>query len=381
MKSTRLLSRVSEADLRLLHVFVAITESGGLAAAALRLNLSLSVISRHLKELESRLGVRLCERGRGGFLLSGDGQIVYEAARTVLTQIESFRSTVAALHTVMRGELNIAIFEQFASNPQCHLARAVALFSAEALAVTINVHVAVSTEIEKGLVEGRFQVGIQPFHRASDSYLWTSLFTEQMYLYCSHQHPLAQTKKPPTQEEIRRAALVSLGFHSANMEALWRMGLRPAAKAYGQEGTLTLIASGRYIGFLPEHYAAQWETKGELRRLAAEAFHYLCDWGVLTLRTPRPGRLASKFVEMIIQAHSGHAGMTSELGQNCGVPKADVQELEADRRGNRLARACTEPAEKSAVGRLKEPERFTTRNIGKRKRPDETRTGKTRSRG
>jgi DNA-binding transcriptional LysR family regulator len=213
----------------------------------------------------------------------------------------------------MRGELNIAIFEQFASNPQCRLARAVGLFNPEAPAVTINVHVAVSTEIEKGLVEGRFQVGIQPFHRASDSYLWTSLFTEQMYLYCSRLHPLAQTKKPPTHEEIRCAALVSLGFHSANMEALWRMALKPAAKAYGQEGTLTLIASGRYIGFLPEHYATQWETKGELLRLAAEKFHYICDWGALTLRTPRPGRLAAKFVEMLVHVHSGYLGPSSEL--------------------------------------------------------------------
>ena len=102
MKPAKLLSRISEADLRLLHVFVAIAESGGLAAAELRLHLSLSVISRHLKELESRLGVRLCERGRGGFRLSADGQSVYDAARTVLTQIESFRSTVADLHTVMR---------------------------------------------------------------------------------------------------------------------------------------------------------------------------------------------------------------------------------------------------------------------------------------
>jgi LysR family transcriptional regulator, transcriptional activator for bauABCD operon len=308
MKPARLLSKVSEADIRLLHVFIVIAESGGLAAAELRLNSSLSVISRHLKELESRLGVCLCERGRGGFRLSSDGQSVYDAARTLMTQIESFRSAVANLHTAMKGELNIAVFEQFADNSQCRLAHAIALFNAEAPAVTISVHVAVSTEIEKGLAEGRFQVGIQPFHRASDSYLWSSLFYEPMYLFCSHLHPLAKTKKPPTQKDIRQAALVSLGFHSANMEALRRMNLKPAAKAHGQEGTLILVASGRFIGFLPEHYAARWEALGKLHRLEAEAFQYTCDWGALTLRTPRPGRLASRFVEILVHAHSGRAG-------------------------------------------------------------------------
>ena len=40
------------------------------------------------------------------------------------------------------------------------------------------------------------------------------------------------------------------------------MNLKPAAKAHGQEGTLILVASGRFIGFLPEHYAARWEALG-----------------------------------------------------------------------------------------------------------------------
>ena len=64
MKSRALLTNLAEADLRLLRIFIAIAESGGLAAAELRLNISRSVISRHLKDLETRLGVRLCERGR-----------------------------------------------------------------------------------------------------------------------------------------------------------------------------------------------------------------------------------------------------------------------------------------------------------------------------
>lgn len=316
MKSGQLLSKVSEADLRLLRNFAAIAESGGLASAELRLNLSLSAISRHLRELEMRLGVRLCERGRAGFRLTTDGQTVYEATRILLTQIESFRGTVANLHSAMRGELNIAVFEQFAGNPHCRLAHAVALFNTEAPAVAINVHVAVSTEIEKGLAEGRYHIAVQPFHRASDSYLWTSLFREPMYLYCSRMHPLAECGESLTDERIRDTALVSLGFHSANMEALARMALKPAARAHGQEGTLLLIASGRFIGFLPEHYAAPWEIKGELRRLKPKRFHYTCDWGAVTLRTPRPGRLASTFARILVDSHSGHAGPTAALKPN-----------------------------------------------------------------
>lgn len=303
MKPAKFISRVSEADVRLLHIFVAIAESGGLAAAALRLNLSLSVVGRHLKDLELRLGVRLCERGRGGFRLSTDGQVVYEAARTLLAQMELFRSKVAELHTAVRGELNIAVFEHFVSNPDCRLAQAIAKFNEEAPSVSINISVAVSTELEKGLTEGRYHVGIEPFHRASDSYLWTPLFNEQMYLYCSNRHPLAAQVPAVDVEAIRQAAVVSLGFHSMNVEAIWRLALNPVAKAFGQEGTLAMIASGRFIGFLPDHYAAAAESRGELLRLQPDVFNYVCNWGAVTMRTPKPGRIAARFVEILREVH------------------------------------------------------------------------------
>jgi len=36
------------------------------------------------------------------------------------------------------------------------------------------------------------------------------------------------------------------------------------------EGTLLLLLSGAYIGFLPDHYADEWVRTGRLRMLAPE---------------------------------------------------------------------------------------------------------------
>lgn len=62
--------QIADIDLRLLRVFRAVVESGGFAAAELELNVGRSVISRHIKDLETRLGLALCRRGRGGFALT-----------------------------------------------------------------------------------------------------------------------------------------------------------------------------------------------------------------------------------------------------------------------------------------------------------------------
>ncbi|WP_243747190.1 LysR family transcriptional regulator [Yersinia pestis] len=60
-------------DLRLLRVFKAVVDCGGMSAAELELNISLSTISKHIKDLEQRLGLTLCQRGREGFAVTERG--------------------------------------------------------------------------------------------------------------------------------------------------------------------------------------------------------------------------------------------------------------------------------------------------------------------
>ncbi len=61
------LGQLSDMDLRLLQVFKSVAECGGMAAAELELNIGTSTVSRHMKDLETRLGLTLCRRGRAGF--------------------------------------------------------------------------------------------------------------------------------------------------------------------------------------------------------------------------------------------------------------------------------------------------------------------------
>ena len=60
-------------DLRLLRIFKSVVECGGMTAAELELNISASTLSRHMKDLEERLGLVLCRRGRAGFTLTPEG--------------------------------------------------------------------------------------------------------------------------------------------------------------------------------------------------------------------------------------------------------------------------------------------------------------------
>ena len=85
------LGQLADTDLRLLRVFKSVVDCGGMASAELELNIAMSTISRHVKDLETRLGLVLCRRGRGGFALTPEGQQVYAATEHLLAATEAFR--------------------------------------------------------------------------------------------------------------------------------------------------------------------------------------------------------------------------------------------------------------------------------------------------
>ena len=298
-----LLGNLSDTDIRLLRVFMAVVECGGLTAAELELNIGRSTISRHLKDLEIRLGMTLCQRGRAGFALTTEGQQIYEGAQQLITSIENFRHQVNDMHRTLQGQLVIAMFDKTVSNPNCHVNEAINRYVANAPDVLLDIHVVPVNSIEKGVLDGRYHVGIIPTHRPSSSLESHPLFGEQMYLYCSTGHPLFERCHSATHDEIVAARYAGLSFHSPNMEMGRSKQLERVAAANDQEGIATLIRSGAYIGFLPDHYAARFVERGEMRRIEHREFQYRCEFAALSRRSPKPTRLVKEFLDALIDLH------------------------------------------------------------------------------
>ncbi|WP_241748242.1 LysR family transcriptional regulator, partial [Providencia rettgeri] len=55
--------KLTEKDLKSLRVFTSVAEAGGFTIAEKKLNMSKASISRHIREIEEKLGVQLCESG------------------------------------------------------------------------------------------------------------------------------------------------------------------------------------------------------------------------------------------------------------------------------------------------------------------------------
>lgn len=77
-----------------LMLFAQAVENGGFAAAARRLKLPKSTLSKRLAALEAALGVRLVQRTSRRFVLTDMGRELYQHARAVLIEVETAQTTV-----------------------------------------------------------------------------------------------------------------------------------------------------------------------------------------------------------------------------------------------------------------------------------------------
>ncbi len=297
-----MLANLSEGDLRLLKVFSKVVEAGGFSAAQIELNVSQSTISTHMTALEQRLGVRLCQRGRAGFSLTERGQLIYRASQRLFASLEEFRSEAGAVRNRLVGTLNIGIVDNLITNPKSRLHQSVMNFNASAPEVQISVHVTSPTELERAVLDGRFDLGLGACGRHSPYLAYEDMFEERQILYCGRGHLLFEGSGDITIADLKNQQFVRRAYAAPN---IFPAGLRLAATAVGDlmESVALFILAGRYIGFLPQHFAQQWVERDLMRPLLEQRLGYQNPIYLATRKTERRSPILSAFLNDFYLAH------------------------------------------------------------------------------
>jgi DNA-binding transcriptional LysR family regulator len=91
-----------------MEVFVAVVEAGSLFAAAQRLGLSPTMVGKHLRGLERRLGVRLLNRTTRRQSLTEAGELFLARCRSVLRDVAEAEDAVASSRGAPAGLLRLS---------------------------------------------------------------------------------------------------------------------------------------------------------------------------------------------------------------------------------------------------------------------------------
>ena len=297
-----MLGNLSESDIRELRVFAKVVEAGGFSAAQIELNISQSTISTHMTALEQRLGMRLCKRGRSGFSLTDKGQLIYQATQRLFAALDEFRSEAGAARNCYIGNLSVGIVDNLINNPSCRLHQVIAKMNALAPEVQISIGVASPSEIERAVLEGRFDLGLGACGRHSPYLSYDDLFEERQVLYCGRGHELFERSHTVDISDLKNQQFARRAYTAPDHFPLG-VKLPSTAVADLMESVAVFILSGRYIGFLPEHFAKTWVAKDMMRPLLEKKLGYQNPIYLVLRKTEQKKPILSTFLDELHLAH------------------------------------------------------------------------------
>ena len=266
---------IQDIDLRLLRVFRAVVEAEGFSNAQRILNSSQSTISTQMSQLEQRLGYRLCERGRSGFRLTGEGEVFYGYVIDFFQSINAFQQRTRSLRHRLDGELRIGFLDNVVTDANNPLQAALDRFMSTP---DNRVHVAFESlapdELEQRVLDHRLDVALGIFNNRLPRLHYEPLYTERDILVCSPEHEFAGFGDALKLAEcIRTMPHVTRSFLGADEFPFDdSLSEQPSSNVISVEASVMLILTGHYIGFLPEHYARAWLERGELVSLFPDRF-------------------------------------------------------------------------------------------------------------
>jgi DNA-binding transcriptional LysR family regulator len=252
-----------------LRCFYEATQAGSMRAAAEKMGLAVSSVSRQISQLESEIGLLLIERGRRTIKPTEAGQLVIDYHRRTSAERELFDVQVQALRGAQTGRVDIAIGEGFITTA---LADRLNNFLSNHPGVMVSAVAASSVEVMRMVAEDEVHAGFV-FHAPPDPKIRTKLSISQPIELLVHpRHPLAALEQvrlsdiashrlclPPDSFRIRQII--------AEAEAEEGIWLKPAFVTSSVLLLKEMVKSGDFVTLIPRMGAALEIEAGLLRRV------------------------------------------------------------------------------------------------------------------
>jgi DNA-binding transcriptional LysR family regulator len=185
--------KMHEMDLVLAESLVAVADAGAVTAAAQRIHISQSALSRRLAQLESELGAQLLVRGRRGAELTEAGRLVVVECRAMLARYAAMRRDIAEQLGLGQGTVVLGCGATVTSYL---LPPAIATFRANHPSIRFLVKEAGSHQVVDDVVHGRAQVGIVTLPVVHDDLELTPLMEDEIVLVARKDDQLRPQVRP-----------------------------------------------------------------------------------------------------------------------------------------------------------------------------------------
>jgi DNA-binding transcriptional LysR family regulator len=244
--------------------FAAVVDAGSFVGAADTLNTSKAAVSRHVNDLEQRLGVRLLNRTTRKLSLTDDGQNFLPQCKDILSAIEQAESQLSSHSAEASGMLRVSAPVTFGV---LHLAELWGDFLQAHPKVTLDVSLSDRTV---DLVEEGFDVAIRISASPHPTLIDRKLATTRV-IVCATPTYLARHGTPTHPDELASHDIISYSYWSSRDEWTFEgpqeeVSVRTRSRMYANNGDTCLAAALDHQGIIlqPDFLVAGPLQRGEL---------------------------------------------------------------------------------------------------------------------
>lgn len=238
-------------DWNLFKLYVEIIRSGGIGAAARRLNRQQPSISAALKRLEDQIGTRLCTRSVTGIEPTAAGRALLKICEQMALAARDIPHEVAKVAGVVEGAIRLHMISNLV-NPAFE--RALVGFNAAYPGIEIKFDIAPHSAVIRAVSKGEAEIGLAGDTAPAAGLTYRPLMRETQQLYCGPRHP--RFGSPPGHPgDFSGDRFILTGEDETEQLRQFRrrfgLGRRVGGYAENLHEVRRLIELGLGIGFLP----------------------------------------------------------------------------------------------------------------------------------
>jgi DNA-binding transcriptional LysR family regulator len=250
-----------------MRVFCLVAELKSFAAAAARLRISPAMASKHVMQLEKRLGTRLLNRTSRRVSLSESGKLYFEQARQMLESLDEVEAAVGKATVVARGTLRVTA-PVWMANPM--FAKILAVYQVRHPEVTLDVDLSGRLV---NLVEEGFDLALRAT-AAPDEALIARPITKVAFNMVASPAYLDRVGRPTRFADLSGQPLLHYSLYAPGAsltlpgeQGVETVKLNPVLRS-GNETLLHLAAlEGMGVAFLPKWLISEDVAAGRLEHI------------------------------------------------------------------------------------------------------------------
>jgi DNA-binding transcriptional LysR family regulator len=295
------LRRLKLSDLRLLS---AVSEWGGMAKAATRLNISQPAVSKAIAAMEATLGVRLFDRNPRGLQLTIYGHALLKCAVAVSDELDQGIKQIEHLTDPAAGELRIGATEPLVAGA---LPVALDRLSLRLPRVRFSVVMAdFDTLLYRQLFERKVDLIVGRIHGAQEDAIQTKpLFYDQLFVTAGTNNPWSRRKQvslrdlidepwtlPPLNTPI--GALMTEAFRAGGLDVP-----RAVVTCFSIQMNTSMLATGRFLSMLSGSMIRMSAGRLGIKALPIKLRIQPRPVGIITIKNRTISPVAQLFIEQM----------------------------------------------------------------------------------